>query len=212
MARMAHGDMDWKDLFLSRREMLTRMGNGFAALGLAGLLSESAQAEGRSAPRKAANVPPVAANAPHAASLNPLAVKNPPLPGRAKRVIFLFMNGGPSHVDTFDPKPMLAKHDGSAPPDGIKTGRKGGKLMASPFKFAKYGQSGIEVSELFPEVAKRIDDICVIRSMCTDIPNHEPALLMMNSGQIQPTRPSMGSWLTYGLGTENQNLPGYVVL
>ncbi len=113
-----------------------------------------------------------------------------------------------------DPKPQLTKYHGDRPSNrGFKTGRKGGgTLMGSPFSFQKYGQSGIEVSELYPEVAKRIDDICVIRSMRTDVPNHEPALLMMNSGQIQPTRPSMGSWLTYGLGTENQNLPGFVVL
>ncbi len=123
------------------------------------------------------------------------------------------MNGGPSHVDTFDPKPMLTKHHGGHPPAEIVSGRKASStLMGSPFKFRKYGASGIEVSELFPEVGKRIDDICVIRSMYTDVPNHEPALLMMNSGQIQPTRPSLGSWLTYGLGTENQNLPGFVVL
>jgi hypothetical protein len=123
------------------------------------------------------------------------------------------MNGGPSHVDTFDPKPLLTRHNGEPIPQEIKTNRNGrGKLMGSQYSFARYGQSGIEVSELFPEVAGCIDDICVIRSMQTDIPNHEPALLMMNSGQIQPTRPSLGSWLTYGLGTENQNLPGFVVL
>jgi hypothetical protein len=123
------------------------------------------------------------------------------------------MNGGPSHVDTFDPKPLLTKHNGEPIPQEIKTNRNGrGKLMGSQYSFGRYGQSGIEVSELFPEVAGCIDDICVIRSMQTDIPNHEPALLMMNSGQIQPTRPSLGSWLTYGLGTENQNLPGFVVL
>ncbi|MCA1686146.1 MAG: DUF1501 domain-containing protein [Planctomycetia bacterium] len=146
---------------------------------------------------------------------NPLAPLPAHFPARAKRVIFLFMNGGPSHVDTFDPKPVLSRRDGGAVPEGLakKSGRKNvAKLMGSPFKFSRYGQSGIEVSELYPEVGRCIDDICVIRSMHTDIPNHEPALLMMNSGQIQPTRPSLGSWLTYGLGTENQNLPGYVVL
>ena len=142
-------------------------------------------------------------------------IRSPPRPGhyapKAKRVIFLFMNGGPSHVDTFDPKPDLSKHDGGAPPE-VGGRRMGGKLMGSPFKFGKHGESGIDVSELYPHVAKCVDDLCVIRSMHTDIPNHEPALLMMNSGQIQPTRPSLGSWLTYGLGTENQNLPGFVVL
>jgi hypothetical protein len=124
------------------------------------------------------------------------------------------MNGGPSHVDTFDPKPELARHNGEDLPESLRKNRrrKTGKLMGSPFRFKKYGESGIEVSELFPEVGSCVDEICVIRSMHTDIPNHEPALLMMNSGQIQPTRPCMGSWLVYGLGTENQNLPGFVVL
>ena len=135
-------------------------------------------------------------------------------PARAKHVIFLFMNGGLSQVDTFDPKPMLEKYHGQPLPGGsIATERKTGALMKSPFAFKKYGQSGIEVSELFPHVgAQCVDDICVIRSMYTDIPNHEPSLLMMNSGDTQVGRPSMGAWLTYGLGTENQNLPGFVVL
>jgi len=183
----------------TRREMLRRMGGGFGALGLAGVLADAARAD---APRRSAGG-------------NPLSPLSPHFPARAKRVIFLFMNGGPSHVDTFDPKPALARHHGGDAPAALvkKTGRKNGpKLMRSPFKFQKYGASGIEVSELFPEVGACIDDICVVRSAHTDIPNHEPALLMMNSGQIQPTRPSLGSWLTYGLGTENQNLPGYVVL
>ncbi|MGH7192440.1 MAG: DUF1501 domain-containing protein, partial [Candidatus Saccharimonadales bacterium] len=132
---------------------------------------------------------------------------------RAKQVIFLFMNGGPSHVDTFDPKPALEKYAGQQPEALTKNNQRGvGKLFPSPFKFARHGASGIEVSELYPHTARVIDEICVIRSMHTDIPNHEPALLMMNSGNTQPTRPCLGSWLTYGLGTENQNLPGYVVL
>ncbi len=194
----------------TRRDWLRRMGGGFGALGLAGVLADemtrgaspsSPSSEGAIGLRKPGE--------------NPLAPLPTHFPARAKQVIFLFMNGGPSHVDTFDPKPMLGKHDGGAAPEALakKSGRKNvSKLMGSPFKFSRYGQSGIEVSELYPEVGRCIDDICVIRSMHTDIPNHEPALLMMNSGQIQPTRPSLGSWLTYGLGTENQNLPGYVVL
>src|SRR5207245_2048195 len=127
---------------------------------------------------------------------------------------YLFMNGGPSQVDTFDPKPGLEKHAGEAPPaELVNTMRRTkGTLMPSPFKFARQGQSGIEVSELFPHISRCIDDICVIRSMHTSLPNHEPSFLMMNSGETQPTRPSLGSWLTYGLGSENQNLPGYVVL
>ena len=180
----------------TRREWLRRMGGGFGTLGLAGVLAAEARAGNASGP-----------------ALNPLAPRAPHFAPRARRVIFLFMNGGPSHVDTFDPKPMLAEYDGKKPPESIKINRNANStLMRSPFSFAKYGQSGIEVSELYPELAGCVDDLCVIRSMHTDIPNHEPALLMMNSGQIQPTRPSLGSWLTYGLGTENQNLPGFVVL
>jgi hypothetical protein len=174
--------------------MLRRIGAGFGTLALAGMLESSCKA---------------------ASSTNPLALRQPHFPARAKRIIFLFMNGGPSHVDTFDPKPALAKYNGQRPEvlNKINTGRRGNStLMQSPFAFHKHGQSGIEVSEIFPEVGKCIDDICVIRSMHTNNPNHEPSLLMMNSGEMQPTRPSMGSWLVYGLGTENQNLPGFVVL
>ncbi len=182
----------------TRREMLRTIGGGFGSLGLAGVLAQQADADAGGSRDRAAN---------------PLAPRAPHYPARARRVIFLFMNGGPSHVDTFDPKPELSKHNGEAPPPSLNKGRGAGRLlMGSPFKFAKHGKSGIEVSELFPEVAACVDDLCVVRSMATDIPNHEPALLMMNSGQIQPTRPSLGSWLTYGLGTENQNLPGFVVL
>jgi hypothetical protein len=134
-------------------------------------------------------------------------------PARAKHVIFLFMNGGLSQVDSFDPKPMLDKYHGQPLPGGsIATERKTGALMKSPFTFSRYGTSGLEVSEIFPHVGSCADDICVIRSMQTDIPNHEPSLLMMNTGHIQVGRPSLGSWLTYGLGSENKNLPGYVVL
>jgi hypothetical protein len=124
------------------------------------------------------------------------------------------MNGGPSHVDTFDPKPSLEKYKGTRPAGAtLSTDRaKGGGLLPSPFTFSKQGKSGIEVSELYPNLGRVIDDVCVIRSMHTNTPNHEPSLLMMNSGETQPTRPSLGSWLTYGLGSENQNLPGYVVL
>jgi hypothetical protein len=131
---------------------------------------------------------------------------------RAKRVIFLFMNGGPSHVDTFDPKPALKKFEGQQPEGELYKKNKGSGFMPSPLTFAKHGQSGIELSESLPNIARVIDDCCVIRSMRTDVPNHEPALLMMNTGNVQPIRPSMGSWALYGLGTENENLPGYVVL
>jgi hypothetical protein len=185
---------------LNRRQALCKIGGGFGALGLATMLA----GEGLLTPT---------ARAAEKAD-NPLAPKAPHFAPRAKRVIFLFMNGGPSQVDTFDPKPALEKYKGTRP-DAISKGTdraKGGGLLPSPFKFAKHGQSGIEVSELFPNVGKCIDDICVIRSMNTNTPNHEPSFLMMNSGETQPTRPSLGSWLTYGLGSENQNLPGYVVL
>jgi hypothetical protein len=177
------------------------MGTGFGTLGLATVLSDAGLLGGAA---KAAS---------DGASISPLAPKSPHFAPRAKRVIFLFMNGGPSHVDTFDPKPSLEKYAGQQPEELTKNyQRTVGKLFPSPFKFAKYGENGVDVSELYPHVAQAIDEICVIRSMHTDIPNHEPGLLMMNSGHTQPTRPCLGSWLTYGLGTENQNLPGFVVL
>jgi hypothetical protein len=137
----------------------------------------------------------------------------PPLPGKAKRVIHLFMNGGPSHVDTFDPKPKLQEFAGKdLPIPNPRTERKTGNAYPSPFKFQKYGQCGLEVSEIFTNVAQHADKLCVIRSMHADVPNHEPSLLLMNCGEARQIRPSMGSWITYGLGTENQNLPGFIAL
>ena len=148
-----------------------------------------------------------------AAEANPLAVRKPHFAAKAKRVIHLFMNGGPSHVDTFDPKPSLEKYAGKLlPTDNPKTERKTGAAFPSPFKFQKYGQSGIEVSELFAKTAQHVDDMCIIRSMHANVPNHEPSLLLMNCGEARLIRPSMGSWLTYGLGTENQNLPGFIAM
>lgn len=188
----------------SRREMLCRLGGGFGALALGSVFS---QAGLLSALGEGSSVRPVASGF----TLDP---KAPHFAPKAKRIIFLFMNGGPSHVDTFDPKPALAKYAGQSP-EAIqeKSGRKKGRaLMPSPFAWKKYGANGTEVTELYPEVAGCLEDLCVIRSMYTDNPNHEPALLMMNSGNMQPIRPSMGSWITYGLGTENQNLPGFVAL
>jgi hypothetical protein len=191
----------------TRRELLTRVGTGLGSLGLAALLADQGLLGGD--PAATAND----AGQPVSSGRSPLAVKPPHFAPRAKRVIHLFMNGGPSQVDTFDPKPELTKYDGQKPPNAeLKTERKTGALMKSPFKFSKHGQSGIEISEIFPHIAECADDLCVIRSMHTNIPNHEPALLMMNSGETQPTRPSLGSWLLYGLGSENQNLPGFVVL
>jgi len=166
---------------LTRRDMLKQTGAGFGMIGLAGSL------------QAAGSLPKL-----HS-------------PARAKRVIFLFMNGGPSHVDTFDPKPSLLKYEGQKPSGNLYRAAKGGYLP-SPFKFRPHGQSGVVMSELFPHLSKRADDLCVLRSMYTDIPNHEPGLLIMNSGHLQPTRPSMGSWISYGLGSLNQNLPSFVVL
>ena len=142
----------------------------------------------------------------------PLEPKPSPLPARAKRVIHIFMNGGPSQVDTFDPKPALGKYAGQALPIHLRTERRTGAAFPSPFEFRNHGNSGIEVSEIFPKVAEHVDDLCVIRSMHTDIPNHGPSLMMMNTGTTQQSRPSFGSWLTYGLGSENRNLPGFIVL
>ncbi|HYE20312.1 MAG TPA: DUF1501 domain-containing protein [Tepidisphaeraceae bacterium] len=172
----------------SRRDLLTRTATGFGSLALAGLLANSSRATPNSQ------------------------LATPPFAPRAKRVIFLFLNGGPSHVDTFDPKPLLAKYEGTQPTGKLYRQPKGSGFMPSPFKFAKHGQSGIDVSESLPHLAKIIDDCCVIKSMHTAVPNHEPALLMMHTGNLQPIRPSLGSWMLYGLGSENQNLPGYVVL
>ena len=183
---------------ISRRQILASMGGGFGLLGLAGVMSDGGLVNNALAASEA---------------ISPLAPKAPHFAPRAKHVIFLFMNGGPSHVDTFDPKPALEQYAGQKPEELAKDyQRTVGKLFPSPFKFRKYGENGVDVSELFPNVAGVIDDICVIKSMHTNIPNHEPGLLIMNSGNSQPTRPSLGSWLSYGLGTENQNLPGYVVL
>jgi hypothetical protein len=141
------------------------------------------------------------------------AAPGPHFAPKAKRIIFLFLNGGMSQVDTFDPKPVLDQRDGEPMPGPkLQTDRAAGNLMKSPFRFARHGQSGLPVSEIFPQLAKRADDLCVIRSMYSDNGNHGPSLLMMNCGHNLPGRPAMGSWLTYGLGTDNRNLPGFVVL
>lgn len=131
---------------------------------------------------------------------------------KAKRVIHFFLNGGPSHVDTFDPKPALQTHAGKTLTDTLTTERKTGAAFPSPFKFKRYGESGIEVSELFEKTAAHIDDIAVIRSMVAQVPNHEPSLMLMNCGDSVQPRPSVGSWVLYGLGSENQNLPGFIAM
>ena len=189
----------------NRRALLSRIGTGMGTLGLAGILQADGLLANDTSKPLVGDVKPSNGNA--------LAIQPPHFAPKAKRIIHLFLNGGPSQVDTFDPKPMLEKYHGERPPGAdLKTERGTGGLLKSPFKFTNCGESGLPVSEIYPEVGKCIDDICVIRSMHTDVPNHEPSLLMMNSGITQPTRPSMGSWLCYGLGSENQNLPGFVVL
>jgi hypothetical protein len=182
---------------LSRRDFLNRCGLGFGSLALGGLLQDAGHLHA----------------APAIDPLNPLAPRPPQFPAKAKRIIHIFANGGPSHVDTFDPKPLLQKYAGKMlPRPNLGTERKTGAAYPSPFKFRRYGESGIEVSDLFPHVAEHIDDIAVVRSMHADVPNHEPSLLLMNCGEARLIRPSMGSWLTYGLGTENQNLPGFIAM
>jgi hypothetical protein len=183
------------DNFFTRRDFLRRCGMGMGTLALGSVL-------GQTLDLKAAEAP----------DLNPLLPKAPQFPGKAKRVIHLFMNGGPSHVDTFDPKPQLTKYNGKELPVHLNTERKTGAAFGSPFNFQKYGQSGIEVSDLFAKTAESIDDICVIRSMQADVPNHEPSLMLMNCGESRMIRPSMGSWVTYGLGSENQNMPGFITM
>ena len=185
---------------LTRRDLLGRCGMGFGMIGLAGVLSDD---------RSLGLVSPARADA-----LSPMAPKSPQFPGKARQVVHLFMNGGPSQVDTFDPKPMLTRfHGKSLPSPSLRTERKTGAGLGSPFKFKQYGQSGIPVSELFTRTAEQhIDDLCIIRSMYADVPNHEPSLMLMNCGDGRLQRPSMGSWITYGLGSDNQNLPGFVVM
>lgn len=170
---------------LNRRDFLHRSGMGLGLVGLAEMMGRPGFAAAPS--RAGAHTTP-----------------------RAKRIIHFFLNGGPSHVDTFDPKPSLAKYAGQALPKTYRTERKTGSAFPSPFKFRPYGQSGIEVSELFAQTASHIDDIAVIRSMVAQVPNHEPSLMQMNCGDALQTRPSLGSWLLYGLGNEAENLPGFV--
>jgi Protein of unknown function (DUF1501) len=184
-----------KPAMMSRRQALCKMGAGFGMMSLASILGESV------------------ARAAESSAGNPWTLKDPQFKPKAKRVIFLFMNGGMSPIDSFDYKPALEKYNGQPMPGGILSHeRQVGGLMQSPFKFKKYGQSGAEVSEIWPHLAECVDDICFVKSVYTEIPNHEPALRMMNTGANIPGRPSMGSWMTYGLGVSNQSLPGFVVL
>jgi hypothetical protein len=183
----------WPSRF-SRRDVLSRSALGMGSLGLAALLGDAG----------------FAADA--ASTSGPLSLRPPHVAGRAKRVIHFFLNGGPSHVDTFDPKPALAKHAGEPLANTLRTERKTGAAFASPFRFDHYGESGIEVSELFSKTAQHIDDIAVIRSMYAQVPNHEPSLMLMNCGDSVQPRPSVGAWVMYGLGAENKNLPGFIAM
>ena len=177
---------------VSRRDWLSVCGTGLGSLALADLVARDASAEGVDG------------------FLGDVRLHHAP---RAKRVIHLFMNGGPSHVDTFDPKPELGRLNGqTASRPNLKTERPTGAVMASPFRFDRYGESGLEVSELFARTAAFADDLCVVRGMHADVPNHEPSMMLMNTGEARLVRPSMGSWLSYGLGTGNENLPSFVVL
>lgn len=171
----------------SRRQMVQALGGGFGSLALAQLHASATTAT------------PTQPLLPHFAP-------------KAKHIIHLFMNGGPFQCDLFDPKPALNKFAGQKPPGAdLRTERPTGALMGVPFKFSQHGQSGLPISELLPNLSRHADDLCVIRSMHTDNPNHGPALFLMNNGSIVPTRPTLGAWLSYGLGSENQNLPNFVV-
>jgi hypothetical protein len=194
---MDHHGFNPEHLALTRREFLNRCGLGMGALGLGALMGQL----GFSSSAQASGAP------------NPLLARGPHFTGRAKRVIHIFANGGPSHVDTFDPKPSLTKYHGQPlPMETLRTERKTGAAWRSPYSFRPYGRSGLEVSEIFSHVGECIDDIAVVRSMHADVPNHEPSLLLMNCGEARQIRPSMGSWVTYGLGSENQNLPGFIAM
>lgn len=182
---------------LTRRQMLRQMGTGLGMLGLASLLNDAGW------------LTPTA----QAGSLNPLAAKPPQFAPKAKRIIHIYLNGGPSHVDTFDPKPALGKWAEKQIPSGnLTTERPTGAALPSPFKFQPYGQSGIEVSEIFSKTAEHADEICFIRSMHANTPNHEQSMRLMNCGDERLSRPSYGAWITYGLGTVNQNLPGFIAM
>jgi hypothetical protein len=173
--------------------MLQRSALGMGGLSLATLLNEQG----------------LAAEGPAG---SPMGNHSSHFPGKAKRVIHFFLNGGPSHVDTFDPKPALFKHAGQPVPNTLTTERKTGAAFPSPFPFRRYGESGLEVSDLFQQTAQHADDIAVIRSMYAQVPNHEPSLMLMNCGDSVQPRPSVGAWVLYGLGADNQNLPGFVAM
>ncbi len=182
---------------IQRRCLLKSTAVGFGHLALAAMLGGQASAEEDSE-----------------SSLNPLVAQPPHFAARAKRIVFLFMKGGPSHVDTFDPKPLLDRDHGKPPPFELPdvTFAKQGNLLKSPWKFHQYGESGLPVSDLFPNVAQHVDDLCVLRSVHGTNPAHGGALLKLHTGTDQFVRPSLGAWVTYGLGTENENLPAFITI
>ncbi len=196
---------DELNLAVTRRQFFGRAAGGIGTVALASLLAEDA--------RSAAGFEPVVGV--------PGVLREPHLPPRAKRVIYLFMQGGPSQIDLFDYKPMLAGRHGEELPasvrmnqrlTGMTSGQKTLPIAPSPFKFAQHGQSGAWLSELLPRLATVADDLCIVRSVQTEAINHDPAITFLQTGHQQPGRPSFGSWISYGLGTENQDLPGFVVL
>ena len=184
---------DHHPLPLTRREALARTGMGLGWLGAASLLQQESASAGS-----------VVASS--------MAPRPPHFPARARAVIHIFANGGPSHLDTFDRKVALEQYAGREIPNKLATERRTGAALPSPFAFTRYGESGLEVSDLFPHVARHADRLLVVRSMHADVPNHEPSLMLMNCGDARLVRPSAGAWVTYGLGTENQNLPGFVAM
>ena len=183
----------------SRRDLLAAAGGGLGLVGLASALAEAGELAA-----------PAAGAAP--AGTDPLAPRQPHFAPRVRRVIQFFLNGGPSHIDTFDPKPLLERYAGQPLPFTLTTERKTGGALPSPFHFRRYGQSGLEISELFAHTAAHADSLAVIRSMQAQLPNHEPSLLLMNCGDAVQPRPSVGSWTLYGLGSENRNLPGFIAM
>ncbi len=181
---------------ITRRRMRRDSAVGFGNIALMSMLQNEASASSAANPG------------------NPLAARIPHIAPRAKRVVFLFMKGGPSHVDTFDPKPLLTRDHGKKPPFDLPrvTFAKQGNLLKSPWEFKQHGQSGLPVSSLFPNVAKCVDDLCILRSVHGTNPAHGGALLKLHTGSDNFIRPSMGSWIVYGLGTENENLPAFITI
>jgi hypothetical protein len=198
-----HCDCETGRRMVSRRELLKFSGLGLGSLALAYLLKDERLwgADAADGPLKTA-------------AYNDLRPRASHFPGPAKAVIQLYQEGGPSHLDLFDPKPELVKHNGQPHPQGVETFMKGNKnvLMASPFQFRHHGQCGMELSDLIPRLGSVADDLCLVRSMHTEHNNHPEAHAMMLTGKIFPGRPTMGAWISYALGTENQNLPAYIVL